>query len=152
MMLVDLARNDVARVARPATRRVARLLDTVRFARVMHLESTVEGELDEKTDAVDVIRTCLNVGTLSGAPKLKAIELIRDVEQQARGAYGGAIGYLTGDGTMDTAVVIRSALVRGGIAEVRVGAGVVADSDPLAEAAETRAKASAVLAALGAVA
>lgn len=152
MMLVDLARNDVARVARPGSRRVTRLLDTVRFARVMHLESTVEGELDQHTDAVDVIRSCLNVGTLSGAPKLKAIELIRSVEQQSRGPYGGAIGYLNGDGTMDTAVVIRSALVRAGIAEVRAGAGVVADSDPLVEAAETRAKASSVLAALGAVA
>lgn len=152
MMLVDLARNDVARVAKPGTRRVARLLDTVRFAKVMHLESTVEGELADDTDAVDVIRTCLNVGTLSGAPKLKAIELIRSVETGARGPYGGAIGYVTADGTMDTAVVIRSALVRDGIAEVRAGAGVVADSDPLGEAAETRAKASAVLAALGAVA
>lgn len=152
MMLVDLARNDVARVARPGTRRVARLLDTVRFARVMHLESTVEGELDDGTDAVDVIRSCLNVGTLSGAPKLKAIELIRSVERHARGPYGGAVGYLTGDGSMDTAVVIRSALVRGGIAEVCAGAGVVADSDALAEADETRAKASSVLAALGAAA
>lgn len=152
MMLVDLARNDVARVAMPGTRRVARLLETLRFAKVMHLESTVEGKLADETDAVDVIRTCLNVGTLSGAPKLKAIELIRAVETSARGPYGGAIGYIAGDGTMDTAVVIRSALVRDGLAEVRAGAGVVADSDPLAEAAETRAKASAVLAALGAVA
>ena len=118
----------------------------------MHLESTVEGELGATTDAVDVLRNCLNVGTLSGAPKLRAIELIRSVESRARGPYGGAIGYLTGDGTMDTAVVIRSALVRDGIAEVRAGAGVVADSDPLAEAAETRAKAGAVLAALGAAA
>jgi len=152
MMLVDLARNDVARVARPGTRRVARLLDTLRFAKVMHLESTVEGELAEDTDAVDVIRTCMNVGTLSGAPKLKAIELIRSVETSARGPYGGAIGYLAGDGTMDSAVVIRSALVRDGMAEVRAGAGIVADSDPMSEAAETRAKASAVLAALGAAA
>lgn len=152
MMLVDLARNDVARVAKPGTRRVTRLLDTLRFAKVMHLESTVEGELADATDAVDVIRSCLNVGTLSGAPKLRAIELIRSVERTPRGPYGGAIGYVTGDGTMDTAVVIRSALVRDGVAEVRAGAGVVADSDPLGEAAETRAKASAVLAALGAAA
>lgn len=152
MMLVDLARNDVARVSKPGTRRVARLLDTLRFQKVMHLESTVEGELDEGRDAVDAIRTCLNVGTLSGAPKLKAIELIRKVETAARGPYGGAIGYLTGDGSMDTAVVIRSALVRDGVAEVRAGAGVVADSDPMAEAAETRAKASAVLVAIGAAA
>ena len=152
MMLVDLARNDVARVAARGTRRIASLLGVERFARVMHLVSSVEGRLAEGRDAIDVIRTCLNVGTLSGAPKLKAIELIRGVERSPRGPYGGAVGWLLGDGSMDTAVVIRSALVRAGIAEVRAGAGVVADSVPLAEAAETRIKASAVLAALGAVA
>jgi len=112
----------------------------------------VEGELDEGKDAVDAIRACLNVGTLSGAPKLRAIELVRAFERSARGPYGGAIGWIAGDGSMDSAVVIRSALVTDGIAEVRAGAGVVADSDPMAEAAETRAKASAVLAALGAAA
>ena len=149
MMLVDLARNDIARVTRPGTRAVPRLLGVERFAKVMHLVSTIEGQLADGYDAIDAIRACLNVGTLSGAPKLKAIELIRAVEPSARGPYGGAIGWITGDGSMDSAVVIRSALVRDGIAEVRAGAGVVADSDPLAEAAETRAKASAVLAALG---
>jgi anthranilate synthase component 1 len=152
LMLVDLARNDVARVSRSGTRRVAKLLDVERFARVMHLVSRVEGELDAGKDAVDAIRACLNVGTLSGAPKLRAIELIRSVEASARGPYGGAICWLAGDGSMDSAVVIRSALVRDGIAEVRAGAGVVADSDPQAEAAETRAKARAVLEALGAAA
>jgi anthranilate synthase component 1 len=152
LMLVDLARNDVARVSRSGTRRVAKLLDVERFARVMHLVSRVEGELDTGKDAVDAIRACLNVGTLSGAPKLRAIELIRSVEASARGPYGGAICWLAGDGSMDSAVVIRSALVRDGIAEVRAGAGVVADSDPQAEAAETRAKARAVLEALGAAA
>jgi anthranilate synthase component I len=152
MMLVDLSRNDVARVSRPGTRRVSKLLGVERFARVMHLVSTIEGELADGMDAVDAIRACLNVGTLSGAPKLKAIELIRAIEDSARGPYGGAIGWIAGDGSMDSAVVIRSALVRDGIAEVRAGAGVVADSEPMAEAAETRAKASAVLAALGAAA
>jgi len=152
LMLVDLARNDVARVARSGTRRVAKLLDVERFAHVMHLVSRVEGELDAAKDAVDAIRACLNVGTLSGAPKLRAIELIRSVEASPRGPYGGAIGWIAGDGTMDSAVIIRSALVRDGIAEVRAGAGVVADSDPMAEAAETRAKAQAVLEALGAAA
>lgn len=152
MMLVDLSRNDVARVSRPGTRRVSKLLGVERFARVMHLVSTIEGELADGMDAVDAIRACLNVGTLSGAPKLRAIELIRAVEDSARGPYGGAIGWIAGDGSMDSAVVIRSALVRDGIAEVRAGAGVVADSEPLAEVAETRAKASAVLAALGATA
>lgn len=152
MMLVDLARNDVAQVSRPGTRRVSKLLGVERFARVMHLVSTVEGELADGMDAIDALRACLNVGTLSGAPKLKAIELLRAIERSARGPYGGSIGWIAGDGSMDSAVVIRSALVRDGMAEVRAGAGVVADSEPLAEAAETRAKASAVLAALGATA
>ena len=152
LMLVDLARNDVARVCRSGTRRVPRLLAVERFARVMHLVSTVEGELEPGRDAIDAMRACLNVGTLSGAPKLRAIELIRTVEPKARGPYGGAIGWIAGDGSMDSAVVIRSALVRGGVATVRAGAGVVQDSDPAAEAAETRAKAGAVLAALGAMA
>jgi anthranilate synthase component 1 len=152
LMLVDLARNDVARVCRSGTRRVTQLLAVERFARVMHLVSKVEGELEAGRDAIDAIRACLNVGTLSGAPKLRAIELIRTVEPKARGPYGGAIGWIAGDGSMDSAVVIRSALVSGGVATVRAGAGVVQDSDPAAEAAETRAKAGAVLAALGAVA
>lgn len=152
LMLVDLGRNDIARVAKAGTRRVTSLLRVERFAKVMHLVSTVQGELDEGRDAIDAIRACLNVGTLSGAPKLKAIELIRSVETSARGPYGGAIGVLTGAGDFDSAVIIRSALVRDGVAEVRAGAGVVADSDPTAEAAETRAKASAVLSALGAAA
>ena len=134
------------------TRRVRKLLAVERFARVMHLVSTVDGVLAEGKDAIDAIRSCLNVGTLSGAPKLRAIELIRLVERSPRGPYGGAIGWIAGNGTMDSAVVIRSALVRDGVAEVRAGAGVVADSDPVAEAAETRAKASAVLASLGAAA
>ena len=149
LMLVDLARNDVARISRSGTRTVPRQLAVERFAKVMHLVSTAEGELAEGRDVIDAIRACLNVGTLSGAPKLKAIELIRAFERSARGPYGGAIGWIAGDGSMDSAVVIRSALVRGSVAEVRAGAGVVADSAPLAEAAETRAKAGAVLAALG---
>lgn len=151
MMLVDLARNDVARVARPGTRQVSRLLDVVRFADVMHLESTVEGEIDDAVSLSSAIRACLNVGTLSGAPKLRATELIRDMEGGRRGPYGGAVGFVCGDGTMDLAVVIRSALIRDGVAEVRAGAGIVADSDPASEVAETSAKASAMLRALGAV-
>jgi anthranilate synthase component 1 len=150
LMLVDLARNDVARVAMTGTRRVTRLLAVERFARVMHLVSRVEGILAEGRDSIDALKCCLNAGTLSGAPKLKAIELIRSVEHRPRGAYGGAVGIIAGDGTIDSAVVIRAAVVRDGVAEVRAGAGVVADSDPDAEAAETRAKARAVLNAIGA--
>ena len=148
MMLVDLARNDVARVAEPGTRRVASLLGVERFARVMHLVSRVEGRLEADRDAIDAVIACATPGTLSGAPKLRAIELIRSAEASARGPYGGLVGWIAGDGSMDSAIVIRSALVKDGIAEVRAGGGVVHDSDPKAEAAETRHKASAVLAAI----
>lgn len=145
MMLVDLARNDVARVSLPGTRRVAKLLTVERFARVMHLVSSVTGTLRPGLDAFDALAACLNVGTLVGAPKIRAMQLLRAAEAKRRGPYGGAIGWIGGDGRMDTAVVIRSALVRDGVAEVRSGAGVVHDSVPQAEADETRAKASALL-------
>lgn len=150
MMLVDLARNDVARVSLTGTRRVAKLLTVERFARVMHLVSSVTGTLKPGYDAFDALAACLNVGTLVGAPKIRAMQLLREHEATRRGPYGGAIGWVAGDGRMDTAVVIRSALVRGGVAEVRSGAGVVYDSVPEAEAAETRAKASALLGVLSA--
>ncbi|MEG3153590.1 anthranilate synthase component 1 [Sphingomonas sp. RB1R13] len=148
MMLVDLARNDVARVAEPGTRRVATLLSVERFARVMHLVSRVEGRLETDRDAIDALIACVTCGTLSGAPKLRALELIRAAETSARGPYGGAVGWIASDGSMDTSIVIRSALVVDGIAEVRAGAGVVHDSDPVSETAETRQKASAILAAI----
>ena len=150
MMLVDLARNDVAQVSEPGTRRVHQLMIVERFARVMHLVSSVKGRLGAGLDALHALQACLNVGTLSGAPKLRATELLRRFERTRRGPYGGAIGWLNGEGAMDTGVVIRSALVRDGIAYVRAGAGVVHDSDPKAEADETRRKASAVLSAIAA--
>jgi anthranilate synthase component 1 len=149
MMLVDLARNDVARVSIPGTRRVARLMSVERYARVMHLVSSVKGKLAIGYDALHALQACLNVGTLSGAPKLKATQLLRRVERTKRGPYGGAVGWLNGEGMMDTGVVIRSAVVKDGVAFVRAGAGVVHDSDPLAEAEETRRKASAILSVLG---
>ena len=145
MMLLDLARNDVARISLPGTRRVAKLLTVERFARVMHLVSSVQGRLAIGLDAFDALGACLNVGTLTGAPKIRAMQLLRAHERTRRGAYGGAIGWVNGGGLMDTAVVIRSALVKDGIAHVRAGAGVVHDSDPQAEADETRRKASALL-------
>jgi anthranilate synthase component 1 len=145
MMLVDLARNDVARVSRPGTRRVARLLAVERYQHVMHLVSEVEGELAADLDALHAYAASLNMGTLVGAPKIRAAELLREVEATRRGPYGGAVGYLTHGGEMDTAIVIRSAVVRDGVAEVRAGAGVVLDSDPAREAEETRRKALAVL-------
>jgi anthranilate synthase component 1 len=148
MMLVDLARNDVARVSEPGSRRVAALLGVERYARVMHLVSSVTGVLKPEFGPVHALKACLNVGTLSGAPKLRATELLRGAERTRRGPYGGAVGWLNGAGEMDTGVVIRSAIVREGTAFVRAGAGVVHDSDPAAEAAETKRKASALLSVL----
>ena len=148
MMLVDLARNDVAQVSRPGTRRVAKLMTVERYARVTHLVSSVTGRLGQGLDAVHALQACLNVGTLTGAPKLRATELLRQAERTKRGPYGGAVGWLNGAGDMDTAVVIRSAVVRDGTAFVRAGAGVVHDSDPAAEAEETKRKASALLSVL----
>lgn len=149
MMLVDLARNDVARVSRPGTREVVRLLAVDRYSRVMHLVSEVEGELAEGIDALHAYTAAMNMGTLVGAPKVRAAQLLREVETSRRGAYGGAVGYLTQDGELDTAIVIRAAVVRDGVAAVRAGAGIVHDSDPAAEAVETRRKAEAVLRAIG---
>jgi anthranilate synthase component 1 len=150
MMLVDLARNDVARVSRPGTRQVRRLLAVDRYAHVMHLVSEVEGELAEGYDALHAYAAAMNMGTLVGAPKIRAAQLLREVERTRRGAYGGAVGYLSHDGAMDTAIVIRAAVVRNGIAQVRAGAGIVFDSDPASEALETRRKAEAVLQAIAA--
>ncbi|MBN2718454.1 MAG: anthranilate synthase component 1 [Deltaproteobacteria bacterium] len=148
MMLVDLARNDVARVSKPGSRYVSRLLVAERYSHVMHLVSQVEGELKDDLDALHAYLASANMGTLVGSPKIEAATLLRQNEVDKRGPYGGAIGYLTSDGEMDTAIIIRSALVKDGTAYVRAGAGVVFDSDPMAEAHETRAKASAVLKAI----
>ncbi|MFV8382163.1 chorismate-binding protein [Corynebacterium hindlerae] len=144
-MLVDLARNDLARVC--SERQVTRLMDVDKYSRVMHLVSEVSGTLEEGLDALDAYRACMNMGTLTGAPKIRATELIRGVEKQRRGSYGGAVGYLH-NGAMDTCIVIRSAFVQDGVATVQAGAGVVRDSVPASESAETRHKARAVLEAL----
>jgi len=148
MMLVDLARNDVARVSVTGTRRVAKLLTAERYARVMHLVSSVTGELRPDLDALHTLQACLNVGTLTGAPKIRATELLRQTERTRRGPYGGAVGWINGEGLMDLGVVIRSAVVKDGTAFVRAGAGVVHDSDPRSEADETKRKASAILSVL----
>ncbi|MDO5507066.1 MAG: anthranilate synthase component 1 [Corynebacterium casei] len=149
-MLVDLARNDLARVAVPGTRRVADLLQVDRYSRVMHLVSRVVAELHPDFDAIDAYRACMNMGTLTGAPKLRAMELVRDTEQKRRGSYGGAVGYLRGDGSMDNCIVIRSAFIKNDTAIVQAGAGVVRDSVPQSEADETLHKAYAVLHAIAA--
>ncbi|TQV75573.1 anthranilate synthase component 1 [Aliikangiella marina] len=145
MMLVDLARNDIARISRPGTTHVPRLLAVDRYSQVMHLVSCVKGLLNPEFDALHAYQACMNMGTLTGAPKIKASELIRRSEQKRRGSYGGAVGYLNGQGDMDTCIVIRSAFCRDNLAYVQAGAGVVFDSDPLMEAKETENKALAVI-------
>lgn len=148
LMLVDLARNDVARISQPGSRKTEKLLCVDRYSHVMHLVSTVVGQLDNKLDALHAYQACMNMGTLTGAPKIRATELIRETEQKRRGSYGGAVGYINGKGDMDTCIVIRSAFVKDNMAYVQAGAGVVYDSDPQAEADETKAKAHAVVRAI----
>ena len=130
LMLVDLARNDIARISEPGSRYVKDLLKVDRYSHVMHLVSRVVGTLRHDLDALHAYQACMNMGTLTGAPKIRASELIREVEQKRRGSYGGAVGYLNSDGDMDTCIVIRSAFVKNGIAYVQAGAGVVFDSKP----------------------
>lgn len=145
LMLVDLARNDVAKVSQPGTRYVKDLLKVDRYSHVMHLVSRVVGQLRKDLDALNAYQACMNMGTLVGAPKVSAASLIRQVEQQRRGSYGGAVGYINGHGDMDTCIVIRSAFVKNKTAYIQAGAGVVFDSDPQAEADETKSKAQAVI-------
>lgn len=145
LMLVDLARNDVARISIAGTRHAKELLKVDRYSQVMHLVSRVVGQLKPDLDALHAYQACMNMGTLVGAPKVKAAELVRHTEKQRRGSYGGAVGYLMGNGAMDSCIVIRSAFVKNNVAYVQAGAGVVFDSNPQSEANETKAKAMAVI-------
>jgi anthranilate synthase component I len=145
-MLVDLGRNDVGRVARFGTVTVPELMVVERYSHVMHLVSQVEGELQEGRSALDVLRASFPAGTVSGAPKIRAMEIIDELEPVRRGPYAGAVGHLGyGGATMDTAIAIRTVLVAGGRAYVQAGAGVVVDSDPRREYEETLNKARALL-------
>lgn len=148
MMLVDLARNDVARVSVAGTRQVENLLSVQRYSHVMHLGSRVVGTLRPELDALHAYVGAMNMGTLVGAPKLEATRVLRELEPTRRGLYGGAVGYVDTAGGLNTAITIRSGFVRDGVAYVRAGAGVVAGSIPAAEADETRHKAAAVLEAI----
>lgn len=145
LMLVDLARNDIARVCQSGTRQVKDLMQVDRYSHIMHLVSRVVGTLRPELDALHAYQACMNMGTLTGAPKIKAMQLIYQSEKQKRHSYGGAVGYLSSDGNFDTCIVIRSAFVQNGIAHVQAGCGEVLDSDPQMEADETRHKARAVL-------
>ncbi|QOI11031.1 anthranilate synthase component 1 [Blochmannia endosymbiont of Colobopsis nipponica] len=145
LMLVDLARNDLARVCEPGSRYITDLIKVDRYPFVMHLVSKVVGKLNANLDALHAYRACMNMGTLSGAPKVRAMQIIAEIEGERRGSYGGAIGYLTDNGTLDTCIVIRSAYIENGIATVQTGAGIVLDSIPQEEAEESRNKALSVL-------
>jgi len=148
-MLVDLGRNDVGRVAEFGTVRVTADRELERYSHVQHLVSEVRGTVRAGLDAEHVLRACFPAGTVSGAPKIRAMELLDELEPTRRGPYAGAVGYLGwGAGTLDTAIAIRTAILRPGTAHVQAGAGIVADSDPERELAETAHKASAVLAAI----
>ena len=145
LMLVDLARNDLGRVCAPGTVEVVDFMNVERFSHVMHIVSTVIGTLAPSNSAYDVLQATFPAGTLSGAPKVRAMQLIDELEPSRRGLYGGAVGYLDFAGDMDMAIAIRTALIRDGIAYVQAGGGVVADSVPEAEATESVNKAMAVL-------
>ncbi|SHK84579.1 anthranilate synthase component 1 [Pseudonocardia thermophila] len=148
VMLVDLGRNDLGRVCAPGTVKVSSFFAVERYSHVMHLVSTVTGRLAPGRTAFDAVTACFPAGTLSGAPKPRAMEIIDELEPTRRGLYGGVVGYLDFAGDADTAIAIRTALVRGGVAYVQAGGGIVADSDPEAEDRECLNKARAVLSAI----
>ncbi|WP_053203039.1 anthranilate synthase component I [Jiangella muralis] len=148
LMLVDLSRNDLGRVCAPGTVEVVDFMTVRRYSHVMHIESTVVGRLRDDQEALDVLAACFPAGTLSGAPKVRAMEIIDDLEPVRRGVYGGVVGYLDFAGDLDVAIAIRTALIRDGSAYVQAGAGIVADSDPEAEWTESRNKAAAALRAI----
>lgn len=150
LMLVDLGRNDLGRVCVPGTVRVTEYRHVERYSHVMHLVSTVTGRLAPGKIALDAVRACFPAGTLSGAPKVRAMQLIEELEPTRRGVYGGVVGYLDFAGDADTAIAIRTALLKDGIAYVQAGAGVVADSEAEYEDTESRNKAMAVLRAVAA--
>jgi anthranilate synthase component 1 len=144
LMLIDLARHDVGRVCDLGTVRVTESFAIERFSHVMHISSTVEGKLQDGLDAVDALQAGFPAGTLSGAPKIRAMEIIEELEPERRGIYAGCIGYFAPDGTMDTCIALRTAVVKDGTMHVQAGCGVVADSVPEAEYQETRQKARAL--------
>ena len=148
VMLVDLGRNDLGRVARPGTVRVSKYMEVERYSHVLHLVSHVEGRLAPGLDALDALRSVFPAGTLSGAPKVRAMQLVAAAERERRGLYGGAIGYLGYDGNLDTAIAIRSAVLKDGVAHLHAGAGIVAASVPEREFEETEHKAAALRLAL----
>ena len=147
-MLVDLHRNDLGRVCVPGSVQVDELLTVERYSHVMHLVSNVRGKLDPAKDQFDLLRATFPAGTLSGAPKIRAMEIIEELEPVRRGPYGGAIGYFSFSGAMDTCITLRTIVMKGQTCYLQAGGGIVADSEPETEYQETMMKAGALLAAL----
>nr|MBP6735366.1 chorismate-binding protein [Chromatiaceae bacterium] len=144
LMLIDLGRNDVGRVARIGTVRLTERMIVERYSHVMHIVSNVIGELRDGLDAIDVLRATFPAGTVSGAPKIRAMEIIDELEPVKRGIYSGAVGYLSWNGNMDTAIAIRTAVIKDGQLHIQAGAGIVADSVPALEWQETMNKGRAI--------
>lgn len=145
LMLVDLARNDLAKICEPGSRYASDLIKVDRYSHVMHLVSRIIGKLRSNLDVFHAYRACMNMGTLTGAPKVKAMQIIAQQENEKRGSYGGSIGYFTNQGSLDMCIIIRSAYIEKNIATVQAGAGIVLESIPQLEADESRNKAQAVL-------
>jgi len=148
IMLVDLGRNDIGRISEPGSVEVTQLMDVERYSHVMHMVSHVEGKLREELSQFDALRACFPAGTVSGAPKIRAMEIIAELEREKRGPYAGAVGYFDFSGNLDTAIAIRTIVIKDNIAYVQAGAGIVADSIPEREYQETLSKAQAPLTAI----
>ena len=144
LMLLDLGRNDVGRVAEIGTVKVTDQFFIERYSHVMHIVSNVEGRLSQRHDAVDALAAGFPAGTVSGAPKVRAMEIIDELEKEKRGLYAGSVGYFSAAGEMDTCIVLRTALIKDGMMYVQAGAGIVADSDPKSEQQECVSKAKAL--------
>ena len=143
-MLVDLGRNDLGRIARTGSVQITQLMVIERYSHVMHIVSSIQGQLDDGRDAFDVLKAAFPAGTLTGAPKIRAMEIIDELEPVRRGPYGGAVGYFSFSGNMDFCITIRTMLLKNGKMYIQAGAGIVADSDPQAEYQETENKAAAM--------
>ncbi|MDD5526725.1 MAG: anthranilate synthase component I family protein, partial [Candidatus Omnitrophica bacterium] len=148
VMLVDLGRNDVGRVSREGSVRVGEFMKVEKYSHVMHLVSEVTGKLKKGHDAYDVLAACFPAGTVSGSPKIRAMEIIEELERTRRGPYAGCVGYFSFSGNMDTCITIRTISIKDGTAYIQVGAGIVADSVPAKEYIETANKARALLEAI----
>ncbi len=148
IMLVDLGRNDIGRISEPGTVEVTQLMDVERYSHVMHLVSHVQGKLRAGLSQFDALRACFPAGTVSGAPKIRAMEIIAELEREKRGPYAGAVGYFDFSGNLDTAITIRTIVIKDNIAHIQAGCGIVADSIPQREYQESLSKAQALLAAI----